>query len=175
MVESSKCETAKKAFVSLGPATFWNQDEHHPLLQRVALKVFSMVPTSAASERAWSAMGFLHTKIRNRLKPERVQQMVFLYMNLRLTMKLGLQDSNSSNSFLIGNLIANVEQQNQAEFNNYNPEDFEIQDEEDGDDDFTGSEGANDSEDDEDILTAIPNSHGGDEAEDEALQALFNE
>jgi hypothetical protein len=82
---------------------------------------------------------------------------------------------------LIGNLIANVEQQTQAEFNDgaappsdYNPEDFEIQDEEESDDEFTEAREPTTArmmkiyEQRFQIHTAVTK-------EDEALQALFNE
>jgi hypothetical protein len=110
--------------------------------------------------------------------------MVFLFMNLRLHMKVGQLDSTSSNSMMIGNLIESVEQQQAEEIINhiappsdYNPEDFAVEDEED-DDDF-GQEDDDDSEyddddEDEELLANVGRRVGNDDS-DAALDALLNE
>ena len=36
---------------------------------------------SVATERAWSAMGLVHSSNRNALTPERVDQLTFIYFN----------------------------------------------------------------------------------------------
>ena len=56
----------------------------YPALSHVALKVFSIPATSAASERNWSAFGFIHSKLRNRLSNEQVEKIVYIYWNLRI-------------------------------------------------------------------------------------------
>jgi len=46
------------------------------LLQRIALKVFSMTASSASSERNFSTFGFIHSKLRNSLNSETVKKLV---------------------------------------------------------------------------------------------------
>jgi hypothetical protein len=41
-----------------------------PLLQNLAIRVFSMAASAAASERNFSTFGFIHSKLCNRLSPE---------------------------------------------------------------------------------------------------------
>jgi hypothetical protein len=41
-----------------------------------------MVTSSAASERNFSTMGFIHTKLRNLLFPKTVEKLVFIKTNL---------------------------------------------------------------------------------------------
>ena len=52
-----------------------------PLLQNLALRAFSMAASSAASERNFSTFGFIHSKLRNRLGPEKVQKLVYIKTN----------------------------------------------------------------------------------------------
>ncbi|OWZ03754.1 hypothetical protein PHMEG_00024459 [Phytophthora megakarya] len=52
-----------------------------PLLYDFATRVLSLPTSSAASERSWSVHSFLHNKRRNRLKPERVEKLAFIYSN----------------------------------------------------------------------------------------------
>lgn len=40
-------------------------------------------PTTGAAERNWSTRGFIHSKLRNRLNPSRVDKLVFLHSSLR--------------------------------------------------------------------------------------------
>jgi len=53
----------------------------YPNLREVAINVFSMVTSSAASERGFSAMGFVHSKLRNRLSPDTVEKLIFIKNN----------------------------------------------------------------------------------------------
>jgi hypothetical protein len=46
--------------------------------------VFKFLTSQAAAERAWSVNDFILTKRRNRLGPEKVTQLVQLYMNANL-------------------------------------------------------------------------------------------
>ncbi|PCH34787.1 hypothetical protein WOLCODRAFT_51179, partial [Wolfiporia cocos MD-104 SS10] len=47
-------------------------------LTTLAMRILSIVPNSAATERIFSAMGIVHTDIRNRLDAERVRQTVLV-------------------------------------------------------------------------------------------------
>jgi hAT family C-terminal dimerisation region len=50
-------------------------------LQAVALTVFGMMTISAASERNFSTMRFVHIMLRNSLGKERVEKLVFIKTN----------------------------------------------------------------------------------------------
>ncbi|EGZ12144.1 hypothetical protein PHYSODRAFT_457372, partial [Phytophthora sojae] len=52
-----------------------------PLLHALATRVLSIPTSSAASERSWSVHSFIRTKRRNRLKPDRVEKLAYLYSN----------------------------------------------------------------------------------------------
>ncbi|EGZ18387.1 hypothetical protein PHYSODRAFT_383694, partial [Phytophthora sojae] len=52
-----------------------------PLLHALATRVLSIPTSSAASERSWSVRSFIRTKRRNRLKPDRVEKLAYLYSN----------------------------------------------------------------------------------------------
>ncbi|KAF4134950.1 hAT family C-terminal dimerization region [Phytophthora infestans] len=51
------------------------------VLYTLATRVLSIPTSSAASERSWSVHSFIHSKRRNRLKPERVEKLAFVYSN----------------------------------------------------------------------------------------------
>ncbi|EGZ19815.1 hypothetical protein PHYSODRAFT_254830 [Phytophthora sojae] len=54
-----------------------------PLLQDIALRLFRCAASSAASERNFSAHAFIHSKLRNRLVPERVEKLVHIFFNAK--------------------------------------------------------------------------------------------
>jgi len=67
------------------PLQFWQSDgAAWPDLQKIALKVFTMSTSSAASERNFSTFGFVHSKLRNSLSIESVDKLVFIKTNYRL-------------------------------------------------------------------------------------------
>jgi hypothetical protein len=57
------------------------EGKQYPVLRSVALKVFGMVTSSASSERNFSTTGFIHSKLRNSLKPENVMKLVYIKTN----------------------------------------------------------------------------------------------
>lgn len=59
-----------------------------PELQSVALKVLAQCSSACSCERNWSTYGFIHSKSRNRLKPARAKDLVFVFSNLRLLRKM---------------------------------------------------------------------------------------
>jgi len=77
----------------------------HPLLQKVAIRLFEVCPQSASVERVCKAEGVIHTEMCSRLSNVTVEMLLYLYVNLRLlnklTSKLGdfftdaMRDSNS--------------------------------------------------------------------------------
>ena len=52
-----------------------------PLLQNLAIQVFSMADSAAASERNFSTFRFIHSKLCNRFGPEKVKKLVYMKMN----------------------------------------------------------------------------------------------
>lgn len=54
-----------------------------PLLRRVLLIIFSLVPSAAAAERNWSVQDFIFSRRRNRLDGARGTQLVYIYFNTR--------------------------------------------------------------------------------------------
>ena len=54
----------------------------YPILQKVVIKPFSMATSTAASERNFSTMGFVHSKLRNSLAPDTVMKLAFIKSNL---------------------------------------------------------------------------------------------
>lgn len=61
---------------------YWMIDgSEYPMLKEIALKVFSMVTSSAASERNFSTTGFIHSKLRNLLKESSVRKLVYIKTN----------------------------------------------------------------------------------------------
>ena len=53
-------------------------------LQTVAVRVLAMVSSAGACERVWSAYDFVHSKKRNRLDPDRAEDLVYVHKNTRL-------------------------------------------------------------------------------------------
>jgi hypothetical protein len=65
------------------PLNWWGlPSTKYELLQHFAKVLLSVPTSSASSERSWSIHAFIHTKLRNRLTPERVNKLVFVYTNI---------------------------------------------------------------------------------------------
>lgn len=58
-------------------------DDQFPMLSVVATQVFSCVTSSAASERNFSAFGFINNKLRNKLNEKTTVKLVYVYANGR--------------------------------------------------------------------------------------------
>ena len=56
-------------------------------LQKVAVRVLAMVSGAGTCERNWSAYDFVHSKKRNRLDPDRAEDLVYVFTNMRLHKK----------------------------------------------------------------------------------------
>jgi len=64
------------------PLQYWLSDGNSwPELQKIALRVFSMSASTAASERNFSTFGFIHSKHRNCLSDDSVRKLVFIKTN----------------------------------------------------------------------------------------------
>jgi hypothetical protein len=62
---------------------YWLKDGlEWPNLQKIAVKLFSMATSSAYSERSFSTMGYILSKMRNSLNAKTVEKFVFIKSNL---------------------------------------------------------------------------------------------
>jgi hypothetical protein len=65
------------------PLEWWFMDgTDYPMLQKIAIKLFTMATSSTAFERNFSTMGFIHSKLRNTLATRTVEKLVFIKLNL---------------------------------------------------------------------------------------------
>lgn len=55
-----------------------------PLIKDLAQRIFSVVCTTAAAERNFSLQGFIHSKYRSRLNPEKVSKLAYIKSNFKL-------------------------------------------------------------------------------------------
>ena len=68
---------------SMSVLQYWQTDGRHwPDLHCIAIRLFSMTTSSAASERNFSTMGFIHSKLRNSLGPKTVEKLVYIKCNV---------------------------------------------------------------------------------------------
>ncbi|CAG8536164.1 3597_t:CDS:2 [Scutellospora calospora] len=98
------------------------------LLQLFCTRVFAMPISSASSERNWSAFSHIHTKKRNRLTNERLEELVYIYWNLRVIYKdNNKKEGNINNGSDIEQEIDNYETNNLSdnEESDYFWEDFD--------------------------------------------------
>src|SRR5438270_12398726 len=65
-------------------SSLWWQSWPNSKLQELAIKILLIPTSSAAAERNFSTFGFIHNKICNRLKNDRVKKLVYIYGNLRM-------------------------------------------------------------------------------------------
>ena len=64
------------------PLQWWNANSaEYPVLSRMAKRYLAIPASSAASERAWSMLGDIFTKKRNRLKPSTICKLLMLKHN----------------------------------------------------------------------------------------------
>src|SRR5687768_14910450 len=68
---------------TLSPSIWW-QSWPNSKLQQFAINILLIPTSSAAAERNFSNFGFIHNKIRNRLKNDRVKKLVYIYGNLKM-------------------------------------------------------------------------------------------
>jgi len=77
------------------PLKWWSENEKkYPKLAIIAKRVLSVPATSVPSERIFSSAGLIVTKLRNRLSPEIVDQIIFLNKN---KLDVSHSDPHSSN------------------------------------------------------------------------------
>jgi hypothetical protein len=67
------------------PKNFWALNgSRWPSIKPLATKIFSLVTSTASSERSWSTQGYIHSKIRSCLGNEKVNKLVFVKSNSQL-------------------------------------------------------------------------------------------
>jgi hypothetical protein len=68
---------------------FWNSATTlAPTIGPIAIRLISTPATSVPSERAFSILNLVHTKLRNRLSIERVDKLQYIYINERVLRKI---------------------------------------------------------------------------------------
>ena len=85
-----KCSASISAGMmqSIGPLKFWmSSGDSYPSLQQLAKHVFSIVASSAASERNFSTFAEILSKLRNRLSDDAVEKRVYIRTNYMKFMK----------------------------------------------------------------------------------------
>lgn len=64
-----------------------NGGDKWPLLKDLAIRVFSLISSSACVERANSTMGFIHSKLRSKLGKEKIIKLCYIKSNTKEVMK----------------------------------------------------------------------------------------
>ena len=67
----------------MSPLKYWQTTgiQYWPELANIALRVFHLSPSSTSCERNFSAFGFIHSKLRNKLSPASVEKLVYIKFN----------------------------------------------------------------------------------------------
>ncbi|KAL4568318.1 hypothetical protein LXL04_023927 [Taraxacum kok-saghyz] len=74
---------------TMRPDEWWRLfDGDVPMLQKFAIRILSQTASSSGCERNWSVFERIHTKKRNRLEHQRLNDLVFVHYNLRLQNRL---------------------------------------------------------------------------------------
>ncbi|XP_059659219.1 uncharacterized protein LOC132306039 [Cornus florida] len=70
---------------TMDPKSWWVvHGSYGPLLQELALKLLVQPSSSSCCERNWSTYSFIHSLRRNKMAPQRAEDLVFIHSNLRL-------------------------------------------------------------------------------------------
>jgi hypothetical protein len=86
-------------------ARYWTcylRSKIHDELAQLAVRIYKTVANSVASERAFSVMGLVVTKLRNRLGSNKANMLIFIYMNLRVLER--------GNDLLLGDWVDKTDQ-----------------------------------------------------------------
>ncbi|KAK2411095.1 hypothetical protein QL285_046412 [Trifolium repens] len=77
--------SAVKVAANLQPAEWWKiYGGSAPILQKLAIRSLGQTSSSSGCERNWSVFERIHTKRRNRLEHQRLNDLVYVAYNLRL-------------------------------------------------------------------------------------------
>lgn len=71
--------------LNLDPQSWWAfYGSMAPMLQSVAARLLGQPSSSSCCERNWSTYSFIHSIRRNKIQPQRAEDLVFVHTNLRL-------------------------------------------------------------------------------------------
>ncbi|GKB42929.1 zf-BED domain-containing protein [Tanacetum coccineum] len=158
------CSTAKLTRKEKSPADWWDSfGDDTPELKRFAMRVLSLTCSSSGCERNWSAFEMVHSKRRNRLQQQKMNDLVYVMYNLKLS---GREER----------------KRKEEDFEMFHFEDVDSDDEwitEDNEDltDVYENESTTlgDSGDDDFLEVAIRNQYGGNEQSREESNYIFEE
>ncbi|GMP48782.1 hypothetical protein CsSME_00016021 [Camellia sinensis var. sinensis] len=108
------------------PADWWaSYGSYTPNLQTFAIKVLSLTCSSSGCERNWSVFEHLHSKKRNRLEQQRLNDLVYVKYNRTLRFRydmrntldpISLQNIDESNEWLLGRMDGESDEDNEPVF-----------------------------------------------------------
>ncbi|XP_057856565.2 uncharacterized protein LOC131065967 isoform X2 [Cryptomeria japonica] len=79
---------AKESRTTMMPDNWWNFfGPTTPNLQKLAIRILSQPCSASGCERNWSMFEHIHSKRRNRLSVEKMNDLIFVHYNLRLRMR----------------------------------------------------------------------------------------
>ncbi|OMP06034.1 hypothetical protein CCACVL1_01744 [Corchorus capsularis] len=85
---------AINTYKTLKPDDWWNvYGGSAPNLQKVAIRLLSQTASSSGCERNWSAFEKIHSKRRNRLEHQRLNDLVFVHYNLKLKNRIAYKNT----------------------------------------------------------------------------------
>ncbi|KAL6543898.1 hypothetical protein OROGR_010395 [Orobanche gracilis] len=106
---------------SKSPAAWWSSfGKHTPELQSFAIRILSLTCSSSGCERNWSVFEHLHSKKRNRLAQQKLNDLVFVKYNRALKRRYEIRDIinpillieiDDSNEWLIGKMDGDNEEE----------------------------------------------------------------
>ncbi|GKB65216.1 zf-BED domain-containing protein [Tanacetum coccineum] len=80
------CSTAKLTKNEKSHADWWDSfGDDTPKLKQFAIRVLSLTCSSSGCERNWSAFEMVHSKRRNRLQQHKMNDLVYVMYNLKLS------------------------------------------------------------------------------------------
>jgi hypothetical protein len=68
------------------PRKYWtiNGPKNYPYLFKLAIRVFNFPASTASSERTFSTLNFIHSKLRNRLQNDKVNKLIYIKENAKV-------------------------------------------------------------------------------------------
>ncbi|KAJ9552580.1 hypothetical protein OSB04_016625 [Centaurea solstitialis] len=86
----------------LAPAEWWAQyGAKAPTLQKFAVNVLSLMRSPSGCERNWSVFEHLHSKKRNRLEQQKLNDLVYIKYNRALRRRHDVRDTIDQSSWTI--------------------------------------------------------------------------
>ncbi|GKV26461.1 hypothetical protein SLEP1_g35752 [Rubroshorea leprosula] len=93
-MESFGRESALESSKTMTPDEWWKYFGYSaPNLKKLAIQLLSQTSSSSGCERNWSVFERIHTKKRNRLEHQRLNDLVYVHYNLRLKHKYFIQST----------------------------------------------------------------------------------